>query len=850
MLLPSLYWRTATAAAAGDEDPRPARRASTTAPSGPRRRVGGPRRAGRRSQRGAPGGLLDRVDYAARDVDDDPPWARSPAASRRCAPATWSTTCHRAAPLCPDLRGTRLRGPGDRGTRVVLEKPIGHDLASAIAINDGVVAGISTRNRVFRIDHYLGKEGCRTSGAALRQRAVRTAVARPATSPRCRSRWPRASAWSRRGDYYDGSGAMRDMLQNHLLQLLCIVGDGAARRRSTRTPCATKNSRCCARCARWHRRGRRPHRARPVHRRRGAAAKRCRAIAGRAAPRTAAPRPSSRVRPTSTTGAGPACRSSCVPASAAGRLSEIVIEFRDAAVLDLRRRGAQAQPNRLVIRLQPEESIQLHPDDQGARACGMRLLPVRLNLDLDRAFTNVRAEAYERLLMDAIADNGPCSCAATRPKRPGTGSSPSSTAGKPLTRRPRPTPPAPGARAAASALMAPTARLDGESCRRWPVDAPSAADADALAGAACRADRGAVDAGLAASRQRGLALAGFGRHARRRFPRLAAAAASGWPGRVTVMPGRRALGARIATPTATLRWCGSTCCRARPPPPASCRFFRRCTAPQGAALDAGSATHSGRAWPTCPGRWTWPCWAWASTATSPRCFPARPASTRALDPEPGRTPPDHARPDAGGRPASAAEPDTGPLLRARHVLLAITGAAKRAVLDRAQQGAAVELPSRCCCASADPHAPGRAIETHRSPLEGPPYPAVERVTARIRERSAPPAAPTSPASTPPAKPGTAAHAAVAAETSPTASPPAGARQAAAARGAAPNIGIVTAYNDMLSAHQPIRALSRADQGRRARASAPRRRSPAACPRCATASPRAAPAWSSRCSRAT
>ena len=64
-----------------------------------------------------------------------------------------------------------------------------------------------------------------------------------------------------------------------------------------------------------------------------------------------------------------------------------------------------------------------------------------------------------------------------------------------------------------------------------------------------------------------------------------------------------------------------------------------------------------------------------------------------------------------------------------------------------------------------------------------------------------------------------------------------------------NLGIVTAYNDMLSAHQPyetypelIRAAARESGGAR-------RRSPAGCPPCATASPRARPAWSCRCSRA-
>ena len=66
----------------------------------------------------------------------------------------------------------------------------------------------------------------------------------------------------------------------------------------------------------------------------------------------------------------------------------------------------------------------------------------------------------------------------------------------------------------------------------------------------------------------------------------------------------------------------------------------------------------------------------------------------------------------------------------------------------------------------------------------------------------------------------------------------------------PNVAIVSAYNDMLSAHQPFETFPRAAQAGRAARPAASPSSPAACPRCATASPRAATACSCRCSAAT
>ncbi len=131
----------------------------------------------------------------------------------------FSTASNLFSVICQNLAKAGVVTPL---SRVVLEKPLGHDMTSADLIN-AQVGAVFAEKQIYRIDHYLGKEAVQNLMALRFGNALFEPLWRRGFIKSVQITVAEELGVERRGNFYDKTGAMRDMVQNHLLQLLCIM---------------------------------------------------------------------------------------------------------------------------------------------------------------------------------------------------------------------------------------------------------------------------------------------------------------------------------------------------------------------------------------------------------------------------------------------------------------------------------------------------------------------------------------------------------------------------------------------------------------------------------------------------
>jgi glucose-6-phosphate 1-dehydrogenase len=289
-----------------------------------------------------------------------------------------------------------------RWRRVVVEKPFGRDLASAKALNAELRSELDER-QIYRIDHYLGKETVQNLLVFRFANGIFEPVWNRRYVDHVQITVAETLGVEKRGGYYDGTGALRDMVPNHIFQLISLtameppISFDADAVRDEQTKVLKAMTRFTPEDVLQ----------RTVRGQYGAGT-----VGGAALPDY---RAEANVAPASNTETYVAMKLGVdnwrwmgvpfylrVGKALADRSTEVVIQFKAPPFILFRNTGVESlKPNRLVIRIQPEESISL---EFGAKEPGatVRIAGVDMDFRYTDHFGSHPATGYERLLHDAM----------------------------------------------------------------------------------------------------------------------------------------------------------------------------------------------------------------------------------------------------------------------------------------------------------------------------------------------------------------------------------------------------------------------------------------------------------------
>lgn len=346
--------------------------------------------------------FLDRLHYVAADAADAHGWSDLEALlgthADRIRVFYLAVGPDLFGPICEKLGAHRLVTPQ---TRVVIEKPLGTSGASAHALNESI-GKVFSEPQIYRIDHYLGKETVQNLMALRFANALFEPVWNSAHIDHVQITVAETLGVGDRAGYYDSAGALRDMVQNHMLQLLCLfameppVSTAANAVRDEKLKVLKALKPITGEAVSTH----------TVRGQYKAGATDGEAVKGYLDELGSS---------TSKTETFVAIKAEIANWRWAGvpfylrtgkrlatRVSEIIVTFKPIPHSVFDGTAGPITPNRLVIRLQPDEGVKLWLMIKDPGPGGMRLSYVPLDMSFAEAFDVRHPDAYERLLMDVV----------------------------------------------------------------------------------------------------------------------------------------------------------------------------------------------------------------------------------------------------------------------------------------------------------------------------------------------------------------------------------------------------------------------------------------------------------------